>query len=1429
MADEQRMQAYGALIEQLLNCPQGEETNILQSYPDLFDAGLLAVMEQVAVSLEEKGNGNAQWLRGFATRLAEAIGLETSTQQDREVARQFLRETLQLVSEKRGDSQQIYSIWSQQQERFNEELLAVLPGVATQLLQANPESLIFVSAVFGLFGNLIQNFPLGTRWLNLELSIAACEESLQMMTRETMPDLWAESMNNLAIAYYSRIRGDHSQNIEDAIVAYQQVLQVWTRETVPVEWATLMMNLAVAYSNRIQGDRAENLEQAIVGYKLALQVRTREAFPQDWGATQYNLGSAYFKRVRGDRVDNLEQAIKAYKLALQVYTYEAFPKDWADTQYNLGITYSKRIRGDRAENLEQEISAYELALQVRTREAFPEDWARTQNNLAIAYSNRIRGDRANNLEQAIKTYELALQVRTREAFPQDWARTQNNLATAYSERIRGDRAENIEQAIKAYKRALQVYTREMFPEDWAMTQSNLAVAYKERIRGDRASNLEQAIKTCELALQVRTREAFPEDWAATQDNLAIAYSNRIRGDRAENLEQAIKFYELALQVRTREAFPEDWAITQNNLATAYSKRIRGDQTENIEQAIKFYELALQVRTREAFPQDWAITQYNLANAYSDRIRGDRAENLEQAIKFYELALQVYTREAFPQDWAKTQNSLANAYSNRIRGDRAENLEQAIKIHELALQVRTRKAFPQDWAMTQNNLGIAYSQRIRGNRAQNIEKAITAYELALQVSTRESMPEEWAMTQHNLATIYPDRIQGDRAQNIEDAIAACERALQVSTRESMPKEWALSMQSLANAYWQRIRGDRAQNIEDAIAAYEQALQVRTRDDFPEDWAMTQSNLAVAYKDRIQGEHVDNVQRAIAAYEKALEIYTPQDFPKDCQRTAVGLGNLLFKEQAWFKAAKAFTRALRAGELLYQNCILLESKTAELAKTGSLPHFAASALARCGHLKAATLILERGRARELSNILERDRANLEGLKQLNSALYHYYRDLTTQIRNLEAQQREHVTNGATVEENRHLRQSLTPEAHSVNARQLYENLNVAIQQIRQIKGYDDFLKPTNFADICAAAQSDCPLVYITSTGAGSFALIVTPKKVFDLWLDERTWDVVREIFVTGLTIYGEYKLGQIDQPTWLKRIDQDTHQLWQLLMEPLIRNLKAQNFSQAILIPAGLLSFVPLHAAWTDDPATPTGRRYAFDEIHLTYTPNAKSLTTAQAIAQQTPSYYILAIDNPRQDLPNSSREVVAAIASFPQPQVLQHDQATVEAILTALPQCHVLHLSCHGTANLNEPLTSGLLMSDGLLTLRDLLNLKLSGDEGSGIRLAILSACETGLSGIKNADEAISLPTGLLQAGVAGVVASLWAVEDRSTMLLLSKFYELWRTKDQEPSKALRHAQIWLRDSTEAEIAPLLGKRPRNPANRPFSHPYYWAAFSYTGV
>jgi CHAT domain-containing protein len=68
------------------------------------------------------------------------------------------------------------------------------------------------------------------------------------------------------------------------------------------------------------------------------------------------------------------------------------------------------------------------------------------------------------------------------------------------------------------------------------------------------------------------------------------------------------------------------------------------------------------------------------------------------------------------------------------------------------------------------------------------------------------------------------------------------------------------------------------------------------------------------------------------------------------------------------------------------------------------------------------------------------------------------------------------------------------------------------------------------------------------------------------------------------------------------------------------------------------------------------------------------------------------------------------------------------------------------------------MADVPLTLDRILQLELPH-----VRLAVLSTCESGIQGVSLPEEKFSLANGLVEAGVCGVIASLWQVDDRSTV------------------------------------------------------------------
>ncbi len=164
--------------------------------------------------------------------------------------------------------------------------------------------------------------------------------------------------------------------------------------------------------------------------------------------------------------------------------------------------------------------------------------------------------------------------------------------------------------------------------------------------------------------------------------------------------------------------------------------------------------------------------------------------------------------------------------------------------------------------------------------------------------------------------------------------------------------------------------------------------------------------------------------------------------------------------------------------------------------------------------------------------------------------------------------------------------------------------------------------------------------------------------------------------------------------------------------------------------------------------------------------------------------------------------------------------------------------------------SGLVLANGEpLTLAQIIG-QLNLDN---TRLVTLSSCETGITDIRHSpDEYLGLPAGFLQAGAPAIVSTLWAVNDLSTMLLMERFYNLHLKEEMEIPDALRQAQVWLRDVTAGELAQRFADEEEallnttrlpietasayfarfaslDPSQRPFAHPYYWAAFTFSGA
>lgn len=248
----------------------------------------------------------------------------------------------------------------------------------------------------------------------------------------------------------------------------------------------------------------------------------------------------------------------------------------------------------------------------------------------------------------------------------------------------------------------------------------------------------------------------------------------------------------------------------------------------------------------------------------------------------------------------------------------------------------------------------------------------------------------------------------------------------------------------------------------------------------------------------------------------------------------------------------------------------------------------------------------------------------------------------------------------------------------------------------------------------------------------------------------------------------------------------------------------------LVPHGVLNLLPFAALLVERAG---GEELLIEGHVIARLPSAALLVRGRGAASREPSLLALAPQSGR--LRWTAKEVDEAADAFPGSSRVLHAAAATEAAFRLhAPRHSVLHLATHGTFNPVNPLLSGLVLEagggeDGVLEVHEIRRLGLRAD------LVTLSACETALGSgyfvdVPEADGFVGLTRSFLLAGSDAVVASLWEVNDRSTLELMNDLYRSW-TKESSAA-ALVAAQRRMAASGET-----------------YAHPFHWAGFAYFGV
>ena len=278
---------------------------------------------------------------------------------------------------------------------------------------------------------------------------------------------------------------------------------------------------------------------------------------------------------------------------------------------------------------------------------------------------------------------------------------------------------------------------------------------------------------------------------------------------------------------------------------------------------------------------------------------------------------------------------------------------------------------------------------------------------------------------------------------------------------------------------------------------------------------------------------------------------------------------------------------------------------------------------------------------------------------------------------------------------------------------------------------------------------------------------------------------------------------------------------LFLDTIPKVLAQHNVTDLVIVPSSNLAAVPFAALPMSGDTLAFGIRY-----RLRYAPSLSVLVEAERRGQERgratnaapvvvgnpmmPAVPELTGDSaPLRQLPSSKLEA-DYVALKLNTKTLSGAAATETRVKEQLPTARIVHLATHGYAYGTEMKARDTFVAlapdarnDGLLTVGEVLDgPRLHAD------LVVLSACQTALGNLTNAEGTVGLHWAFLAKGARSLLVSLWSVDDKVTQQIMERFYQHWLSGVSK-SEALRRAQDDIRKTHPS--------------------PRYWAAFQLVGA
>jgi tetratricopeptide (TPR) repeat protein len=912
-------------------------------------------------------------------------------------------------------------------------------------------------------------------------------------------------------------------------------------------------------------------------------------------------------------------------------------------------------------------------------------------------------------------------------------------------------------------------------------------------QGSELGSLELAIEGWKQILSDATFESSdPTFQLATLNKLGELHRRRyVAAGQVQDIATAVQFWDKAL-AQSHRGSPERAGFLNNlGLAQGDIYSITGN-IRNLEGAVNSFERAV----TEALPGSPDLPRFisNLGSWLRERyLKSRKFPDLERALVLLHQAVDLTQQNS--SDLALRLHNLGLGLVDFYYiSNNLSNLEEAIQLHRRAVQA-TPICSPR-LPSYMNSLAVALRARyLRTSQLPDLDEAITTFRQAVD-GTLEGAPELPSLL-NNLGNALRRRYERTKeSDDLRQALSNYQKAVNTAPGGSPDLPLYLNNLGLGLVEMYQQGGNRG-DLEEGVSALRKALHLAPPD--TSNLSGIFNNLAAALA------HLCAPNEALSKYLEALEMFRravetiPESSP-DFWFSLYNLGTFLQRcygrtsevpyleeavrtlERACFVLEKGFSvlsatykiGQQRNGMQAYESLV-----AANLQWSAAVPSDAKTARRR------AFEVVERSKSQLLIELLGRDELPLPNIL---SGYTDLERDLLNEIRTIDTAELAAFGDQQTLLQEASRSERLKRRTQCVQRldgmwREMAQLGSEAADYVSRRRG--DQLDWNSF--IRTGGESAPGTAFVSFFTMGNHSLLIVTREgweepsIIETGLD---WADIFDRFFSEVHAYDG--IGRRRQ-TWDRSIV--------ALLERAAPALAGAE--QIVLSPDRMGFLLPwaslaLKAGWR----RPDGSGMPIITLPgLGVLPRLRRRPTLEGGS-------VLVVGNPTGNLSyaeHEAREVANLLGVAP----LIGRDATKQAALEALSKASIVHLATHAFFSPHSPLDSGIRLSDGILTAKEIITHRL------GIDLLVLSACQTGMAAPLGGGELAGLGNAFLSSGVRSLVLSLWAVNDRSTAALMLRFYDALRAGSPR-AQALSQAMAVI----EAE--------------EKWSHLYYWGAFVYMG-